>query len=113
MLDRETRKILNNLTGNFQNGEKFKEAIEDIVDYVNFCNKETETAKQKLAEYNKDIELEKKDKRIKYLHEHSLLQLSDKELKDEKEFRQKHYEKCKNKGTYIYEITKYNQNHMS
>ena len=84
--------------------QKFEKAIEDIVDYVNDCEKQKEYFENKLKEYNKDEEIEKKNKTIENLYSHSLIQLSDKELLEVKEFRKIHYEKCKNGNDFIYEL---------
>ena len=38
-----TRKRLNMISGDFQNGNKFCDAIEEIIDYVEYCKEEKET----------------------------------------------------------------------
>lgn len=100
-----TRKRLNMISGDFQNGNKFCDAIEEIIDYVEYCKEEKDKYKKELEKYNKDEEIAEKNKTIKYLRDHSLLQLSDKELFDEKAFRKEHYKKCKNPNRYQYEIS--------
>ena len=68
--------------------------------------------KKKLEEYNKDSEIQKYKAEIQELRARSLLLMSDKEAKAERDFRNRHYEKCarslnnKSAGnTYIYELT--------
>lgn len=68
--------------------------------------------KQQLSEYDKDVEIQKYKAEIQELRAKSLLIMSDKEAKAERNFRNRHYEQCarplkaKSVGnTYIYELT--------
>ena len=88
----------------FQSGQNFCNAIEEIVDYIEFCEGEKNKYKKLLEEYSKDEELIKKDKIIERLHKNSLLQMSDLETQKEKEFREIHYKSCKNGNRFQYEI---------
>lgn len=101
----EVRKTLNKLTGNFVSGKKFMKALEEIVDYINYCEEEKIRYKKTLEEYNKDAEIQKYKKLLEETRKNSLLIMSENETKAEKSFREKHYKKCKNGSTYQYEIT--------
>lgn len=104
-MDKETLNAFNRLTGKFQSGEEFKKSVENMIDYINFCTEEVEKYKKKLEEYNKDEEIKKRDEKIAYLREHSLFEMTDDELAADKAFRAKHYKKCKNGNSYLYELT--------
>ena len=65
-----------------------------------------------MQEWNKDTEIQKYKETVKYIRNHSLFIMSDKEFKADKEFREQHYKMCaeplhsKTAGnTYIYELT--------
>lgn len=104
-MDKNILNNFNKLTGKFQSGEEFKKSVENMIDYINFCTEEVEKYKKQLEEYNKDKEIEKRDEKIKYLREHSLFEMTDDELIEDKAFRAEHYKKCKNGNSYIYELT--------
>lgn len=104
-MDKNILNNFNKLTGKFQSGEEFKKSVENMIDYINFCTEEVERYKKQVEEYNKDKEITKRDEKIKYLQEHSLFEMTDDELMDDKAFRAEHYKKCKNGNSYLYELT--------
>lgn len=99
------KKQLERLTSDYKKEKQFEESIENIIDYINFCNDEKNKYKEKLELYNKDEEILKRDEQIKYFREHSLFEMTDDELIAQKAFRAEHYKKCKNGYSYIYELT--------
>lgn len=104
-MDKEILKNFNRLTGKFQSGDEFKKSVENMIDYINFCTEEVEKYKKKLNEYNKDEEIQKLNNKILKLKEHSLFDMTDRELAEEKAFRARHYKNCKNGSTFVYELT--------
>lgn len=77
------------------------EKQESLVEYL----------RKALSEYNKDYEISKYKEQAEDIRNHSLLIMSDREMKDEKAFREHHYElhnggKYKSiANTYVYELT--------
>lgn len=82
-----------------------KRALQEISDYINELEAEIIETKKALLKYDKDAEIAKRDKKIKYLQEHSLLEITDNEKQRIKEFRNKHHKKCNNGNTYDYRIS--------
>lgn len=60
-----------------------------------------------LENYDKDEEIKERDERIRSLHEHALVILSDKELMAAKAFIERHWKNsgCLNPNSYSYRIT--------
>lgn len=92
--------------------EEFDEKLDEIrYSYRKLKNKYNQLSNQ-LKDWNKDQEIQQAQREAKYVSDHSLLILSDKELKSINEFRERHYKECalpyhnKTKGnTYIYTLT--------
>lgn len=85
--------------------KNLKESYNNMKETVNYM-------REQLNSWNKDEEIQKWKTAAENARHYSLLQLSDKEAKAIKDFRNKHYKKCAeplhNKAagnTYIYEIT--------
>ena len=60
---------------------------------------------KKVAEWNKDEEIQRAVEMTEYCHTHSLCQMSDNEKKAKRAFRDSHYNSCKNGSKYLYELT--------
>ena len=94
------------------NAEEFYEELVKLKACYNKLNDKYNYLSQQLESWNKDKEIQQAEEQTKYAREHSLLILSDKELKSINEFRERHYKECalpyhsKTKGnTYIYTLT--------
>lgn len=74
-----------------------------LYETYNEIKQELEDAKEKLRTWNKDEEIQKANNEVKYIRNHSLQILSDKEMKAYQEFRGAHWNRCGNSG--IYNIT--------
>jgi hypothetical protein len=64
----------------------------------------TEYFRRKYEEFRKDEEIQRLEAEIARLHRLSLHRLSEKERKDEQDFRHTHYERCGNGNDYVYEL---------
>lgn len=82
-----------------------KPDISELQRYIDDCEAQVKRAYAKLAEFRKDKEIQTLDKELEHVRSHSLLQLADKEKERLEQFRETHYQKCKNSGTYLYKIT--------
>ena len=87
-------------------------ALQEVKDEYTWMEEQVNHMREKLDSWNKDEEIQKYKNERDYVYKHSFLQLSDKEMKSEKAFREEHYKNCalplKSKAagnTYIYEIT--------
>lgn len=67
-------------------------------------HKEKERLEEKLASYNKEAEIDKYKNELNYAYEHSLLQLSDEELQEKRDFIAKHVKSCGN-DCFVYSLT--------
>ena len=92
--------------------EDFDTCIENLRESYNDMKKTVDYMRNQLNSWNKDEEIQKYKAAAEDARHHSLLQLSDNEVKAIKDFRDKHYKKCAeplhNKAagnTYIYELT--------
>ena len=90
----------------------FDEKLDDLRYEYRKLKKQCEDLKNTLDSWNKDEEIQEAKKSAEYAYEHSLLTLSDNELKSLRTFRERHYKECakpyrdKAKGnTYIYTLT--------
>lgn len=80
---------------------KLLDKVREEYDYV--CERNEKLTKQ-VQEWNKSEEIHRLEQMVEYYRGHALHQLSDKEAKAVSEFRKKHYESCKNSGTYRFEL---------
>lgn len=101
-----------NKDGKFIEIKSIEQICEYLKDVYEVLEEQASYYKQQLNEYNKDEEIQKYKAEIQELRARSLLLMSDKEAKAERDFRNRHYEKCarplktKSAGnTYIYELT--------
>ena len=101
-----------NKDGKFIEVKSIEQICQYLKDVYEILEKKASYYQQQLNDYNKDEEIQKYKAEIQELHSRSLLLMSDKEAKAERDFRSKHYEQCawplksKSAGsTYIYELT--------
>lgn len=80
-------------------------ALQQVQDYINTLEAEVVDLNKAFKQYEEHQEIAERDKKIKYLQEHSLLEITDNEKQRIKEFRNKHHKKCNNGNTYDYRIS--------
>ena len=92
--------------------EDFDTVLEKLKISYDYMKERVQDMESTLANWNKDDELQKLRNSNEWLHQHSLLTISDKEKDSLRAFRDKHYEMCcgngkyKSKGnTWIYTIS--------
>lgn len=89
-------------------GESIEELLSKIEDLYYREVNSTARWQKKYQEYDRDKEIQSLKETIDRLHNHSLLQLSDKELEANRAFRYEHYTRHgggKALSTYIYTLT--------
>jgi hypothetical protein len=96
-MDRNSRKLR---PYDFHWSKDMDKILEDLKDEYRYMEKQVDLMRQRLIDWNKDETIQKLEKEKDDLYKHSLLQLSDKELKDIREFQDKHYETCCGNGKY-------------
>lgn len=83
--------------------EKHLEQIKLLYEYEKKAAKE---ARERVTEYNQAEEIKKRDEEINNLRSHSLWLMSDKEVKANRDFIQRHYDKHPKRFlTYNYSMT--------
>ena len=83
----------------------FKGLLKDVQDEYDFLAELNKSLQKKVAEWNKDEEIQRAVEMTEYCRTHSLCQMSDNEKKAERAFRDSHYKSCKNGSKYLYELT--------
>lgn len=83
----------------------FKGLLKDVQDEYDFLAELNKSLQKKVAEWNKDEEIQRAVEMAEYCRTHSLCQMSDNEKKAERAFRDSHYKSCKNGSKYLYELT--------
>lgn len=82
-----------------------KPDVTKIQEYIDYCDERASKAYKQLHEFRKDKEIVKLENEIENIRNHSLQVLTDKEKERIKEFRNRHYNKCNNGGTYWFQLT--------
>ena len=82
----------------------FDKLLEDIRQEYNRVKAQNADLHKRLAEWNKDEEIQKANELTAFYREHSLHELSDREATRIAEFRKAHYASCKNAGTFLFEL---------
>lgn len=85
--------------------EEFYKSIEKIKEEYNNLGLSYKELLKLFNNYNKDEEIIKRDKKIQDLRMHSLVTLTNKEMIDDRDFRNDHYERCGNGCTFQYTLT--------
>ncbi len=70
-----------------------------------FLIAENQALREQLRTWNRETEVQSLKSALKKAHSNSLVMLTDKERTETEAFRQKHYESCRNRGTYYYKLT--------
>lgn len=83
----------------------FEDLLLNMKDKYEKLNKECETLRETLNAYNKEDEIRKRDEQIRELEERALEVFTEKEDKEDKEFREAHWISCKNGNDFIYRIS--------
>lgn len=81
------------------------ELLEQIEQEYNRVVSVNQFLRKQLEIWNKDAEIQKANKLVKYYRNHSLHELSDAEAKQVSRFRQEHYDSCNNSGRFLFELT--------
>ena len=81
-----------------------RKSLREIQDYIDELENEIIETKRALANYDKSKEIVKRDEKIEYLQNHSLLEITDNEKQRIEDFQKLHYKKCGNGSTYDYRI---------
>lgn len=79
----------------------FKGLLKDVQDEYDFLAELNKSLQKKVAEWNKDEEIQRAVEMTEYCRTHSLCQMSDNEKKAERAFRDSHYKSCKNGSKYL------------
>lgn len=90
--------------GEFIDGFIQKPDIDRIQRYIDWCEKSVRNANDRVAEYNKDTEIQKLQNELKYIEHNSLQVMSNMECQRSEQFRNEHYERCGNGNVYWYKL---------
>lgn len=85
--------------------KNIQQSVESIKQSVNYLVRDNKALRSQIKEFNKDAEIQAKDKELKSVRDHALCVMSDKESKARRAFVERHYKSCGNAGTYIYELS--------
>lgn len=84
---------------------KFDKCLKELEKEYSALQSENDELRRRLAEYNKDEEIQKLERQIKLQSEMCLHLLVGKEKERVENFREKHYHSCNNGNRYIFELT--------
>ena len=82
-----------------------KPNLQKIQDYIDYCEESKQEVYKKLREYSKDKEIQSLQNELNDLKNNALYVMTDKEKTSAMIFKNDHYKKCKNSGTYLYKLT--------
>lgn len=85
--------------------DSFEDLLSGMKDMYEKLNKECEALREMLNAYNEEDEIRKRDERIQELGKRALEVFTEKEYKEDKEFREAHWISCKNCNDFIYRIS--------
>lgn len=85
--------------------KNIQQSVETIKQSVDYLIRDNKALRLQIKEFNKDTEIQAKDKELKSVWDHALCVMSDKESKTRRKFVEQHYKSCGNAGTYIYELS--------
>lgn len=96
----------------FNDPEKnIQQSLNSIKQAVNYLVRDNKALRATLNKYNKDVEIKAKDVEIKAkddeirsIQQRSISVLSPVEYERDKEFRERHYQICKNGSHFIYDL---------
>lgn len=87
------------------NNSEIGSSFESIVNYIKDLENRNKSLREELENYNKEVGIQKLQDEIDRLRTISIGFLSDKEITDSKEFREKHYKECGGRLGFSYIIT--------
>ncbi len=84
----------------------FKQCLQNLTDLYEQKESTVEYLRERLASYNKDREITKRDEKIDFLYRNSICIMTNYEASATKEFIAEHHKSCKNSNHYIYDLIK-------
>ena len=89
----------------FDDPEKnIQQSLNSIKQAANYLMRDNKALRATLNKYNKDVEIKAKDDEIRSIQQRSISVLSPVEYERDKEFRELHYQICKNGSHFIYDL---------
>lgn len=89
----------------FDDPEKnIQQSLNSIKQAANYLMWDNKALRATLNKYNKDVEIKAKDDEIRSIQQRSISVLSPVEYERDKEFRERHYQICKNGSHFIYDL---------
>lgn len=89
----------------FDDPEKnIQQSLNSIKQAANYLMRDNKALRATLNKYNKDVEIKAKDDEIRSIQQRSISVLSPVEYERDKEFRERHYQICKNGSHFIYDL---------
>lgn len=89
----------------FDDPEKnIQQSLNSIKQVANYLMRDNKALRATLNKYNKDVEIKAKDDEIRSIQQRSISVLSPVEYERDKEFRERHYQICKNGSHFIYDL---------
>lgn len=89
----------------FDDPEKnIQQTLNSIKQAANYLMRDNKALRATLIKYNKDVEIKAKDDEIRSIQQRSISVLSPVEYERDKEFRERHYQICKNGSHFIYDL---------
>lgn len=89
----------------FDDPEKnIQQSLNSIKQAANYLMRDNKALRATLNKYNKDVEIKAKDDEIQSIQQRSISVLSPVEYERDKEFRERHYQICKNGSHFIYDL---------
>lgn len=89
----------------FDDPEKnIQQSLNSIKQAANYLMRDNKALRATLNKYNKDVEIKAKDDEIRSIQQRSISVLSPVEYERDKEFRERHYQICKNGNHFIYDL---------
>ena len=89
----------------FDDPEKnIQQSLNSIKQAANYLMRDNKALRATSNKYNKDVEIKAKDDEIRSIQQRSISVLSPVEYERDKEFRERHYQICKNGSHFIYDL---------
>lgn len=84
--------------------KNIQQSLNSIKQAANYLMRDNKALRATLNKYNKDVEIKAKDDEIRSIQQRSISVLSPVEYERDKEFRERHYQICKNGSHFIYDL---------
>lgn len=85
-------------------GFNSRKSLQDVDDYISKLESRIVDLTREIKNYDKDIEIAKRDAEIENLQKHAIISTDNKTRPILEGFRKKHYKKCGNDNHYIYDV---------